>query len=714
MKKNIHFQQFKPYFFFLFIIIIAFWQIAFLQFSLKWDFLDCWVPWRNFIGDCLQEGIWPLWNPYQQLGYPIHADLQCPFWYPEILLIGPLFSYSIYTMLLVYILYLFIAASGFFRLSIHFVENKKIRILIALAYILSGFFVAHLQHFYSLISAAWLPWILYHYIDLCQKRNIKNILWSAILMFLMISGGNQTFTIITAYLMLSILIAFLISNMRKKDLKTIFSLLKANITFAFLALLFNLGTVIVLFQVGPYVQRLSGMALDTAAFNPFSPPSLISLFFPFATLTNMELFQSDISMRNIYFGMILLSFFLFRLRFIKRMKKTEGVFLIFGIFCLLLSFGKFLPLYKIAFQTIPLFDLFRFPSYFTLFSIISFLLLAAQGLEIFKTENKKHYKSIALIWLAFLSITLFFLVFSILKIDFPLTWNGNFFEAILAFSFYEHLFIHAFIQSLILIILLIISFRNKAGIKKYIFSFTIIEMIIAVQLHIFYTGVFEAKPNDIHRILSEKKNGFTIPDHTNLIDLNDNTYTVWPFWRNTGMLNKKISQGGFNSFAFTQYIKLTDNKELMQVFLHNPLIYLSDRIYPLSSLNDSFPKPKDHKNIYLEEQDYEKLKDMKIKNSAEDSLSIIGFRPGLIKIKVYSKQQQILTLLQSYYPGWKIKIDDSKLPLYKSNGMFLSCLIPAGIYCITISYSNPPVIGAVIISYILMIILIIRIYRKTE
>jgi len=88
------------------IALIAYWQIAFLQNGLKWDMLDVVFPYRYYIGECLQNGYFPFWNPYQQLGYPIHADLQCPTWYPETLLIGYFFGYSIKPLLKLYEEYL--------------------------------------------------------------------------------------------------------------------------------------------------------------------------------------------------------------------------------------------------------------------------------------------------------------------------------------------------------------------------------------------------------------------------------------------------------------------------------------------------------------------------------------------------------------------------------------------------------------------------------
>ena len=74
----------------LLVCIVAYSGIALMHESLKWDALDCYFPWRYSVGESLQHGIFPLWNPYQHFGYPIFGDLRSVF-YPEGLLIG-LFS----------------------------------------------------------------------------------------------------------------------------------------------------------------------------------------------------------------------------------------------------------------------------------------------------------------------------------------------------------------------------------------------------------------------------------------------------------------------------------------------------------------------------------------------------------------------------------------------------------------------------------------------
>ncbi len=76
--------------------VLAMLPLVLFRHPLKYDIIDQAYPWRYFIGECLQDGMLPLWNPYQLLGSPIHADPQSSAWYPVTWFFGYLFGYDIY------------------------------------------------------------------------------------------------------------------------------------------------------------------------------------------------------------------------------------------------------------------------------------------------------------------------------------------------------------------------------------------------------------------------------------------------------------------------------------------------------------------------------------------------------------------------------------------------------------------------------------------
>src|SRR3990172_7237304 len=115
--KRTNFSRFIYIFLLFAISALAFWQITFFVHPVKFDMIDFHYPWRYFIGECLQNGKFPLWNPYQDLGLPIHADPSSGVWYPFVWGIGYFLGYNVYTIGLEFWFHVFIAGIGFYKLA---------------------------------------------------------------------------------------------------------------------------------------------------------------------------------------------------------------------------------------------------------------------------------------------------------------------------------------------------------------------------------------------------------------------------------------------------------------------------------------------------------------------------------------------------------------------------------------------------------------------
>ena len=74
----------NPFVFFTVTAIFFFWPISFHLFSFKNDTITYYYPIRTLISDALNNGELPLWTPFLNMGYPIHADLQSGAWNPII------------------------------------------------------------------------------------------------------------------------------------------------------------------------------------------------------------------------------------------------------------------------------------------------------------------------------------------------------------------------------------------------------------------------------------------------------------------------------------------------------------------------------------------------------------------------------------------------------------------------------------------------------
>ena len=111
MKKN-----YSHYLIILGVCLAAYFQVAFLQESLKWDNLDSYLPMRYFVSECLRNTMFPLWLPYQGLGCPIFGDLISTN-YPEAVFTGRLIVYDNIVLQLFFMVYIFLAGIGMYKLS---------------------------------------------------------------------------------------------------------------------------------------------------------------------------------------------------------------------------------------------------------------------------------------------------------------------------------------------------------------------------------------------------------------------------------------------------------------------------------------------------------------------------------------------------------------------------------------------------------------------
>jgi hypothetical protein len=698
------------------VAIIGFWQISFLKYSVTHDMINCWIPWRYYISECFQNHVFPFWNPYQHLGYPIHADLQGPTWYLESILLSITTGQTNYTLHYLFVFYVFIAGMGMYFLSLGFQSNKTIAFITGVCYMLGGFFVAHVQHFYAIIGAAWLPFIILNYYKMLSEKSYKHAIYTAIFMFFNLTGGNHTFSIILIYLFATIFIFFVYQAIKEKKRKEIIDYIKLNALLGALTILMATVVLMALYQTAPYIERLSGMTYKAALNCPLSPQSLLSLLLPFSTVNSVDFFNTDQSMCNIYIGSIAFLFFI--MVFINKKNAFEKTLLVFAIVCLIASFGAYTPVHKFLFNYFPLINRFRFPSYFSLFSIIILLVLGSKQMAVLASEtNSINYKKIKIISIVVLSFLLLLFGFSIIKnngatLFFTQKFN-TIFEFIQAANFHQNIIFQSCIQIILLgIFIVVLSSSLKKHWIKVACVLVIADLFIATQLNIAYVGVSQASPQELHDYLATLPQDFPTPPQQNkIIDNTEQIGQKHGLYMNTSGFHKRISASGFNSYIFKNYETLTDSfPDLFKKMQNNELVYFSSNIYPQSKIAQIDTALITNKTLFLPDNDFNELKAIVNKNGPtpnNDSISIVSYNPNAIKISATTSSKQLLTLLQSNYTGWSVSVDNKEEQIHQSNYLTMSVLVPEGKHEIVFEYKNTAIVTAGIISYSTFCILLI-------
>lgn len=691
-------KRFYPYLAMMAIASLAFFQVVFNQHPMVYDMMDCFYPWRFHIGECLQNGLFPYWNPFQDLGYPIHADPSSGAWYPIVWLIGSSVGYSVYTIGFEFLLHVFFAGVGMFALGKTLRFEPRIAFIAAISYMLCGVFVSNAQHLPYIVGAAWLPFLLNYYFRMIREHSWRNAIYAGFFLFLMITGGYPAFVIILFYFFLITAFVFLWKAAKLRGLFAFSDLIARHFVFVITALILSSGMLISIWQVSPYLSRLEGFSLEQVLFSPFGPRAFLSFVLPFSTVRFPEFFNGDISMINGYFGLSMLLFFIAGI-FTKKSLELK-VLLGLAIFSLLAAVGDTLPFRELLYRYVPMMGVFRFPAVFRLFVILPFILIGANYLNtLYKSNTLLPFKK-WIIPLALFVVVLVSLITALLK--------GSEHNLFALFKFLiiektytgtieQHAAAQAAIQVFVLILLIIlIRFTRKPRVQFSLISLLLaMDLIISVQLNGPYTVYYpQVSAQEASKVIEELPKGFPALNDQTIAQNGTLSTPGSPYWQNYHVFLKQITAEGFNSFSFGTYDRLESRHPfIFSEMQANQIVLLSDKVIPekrmVAANRDSTYRPN---ILFFDGFSYNVLSNLRLKHYDTDDAYIINYNANRFEIETQVSESQLLTLFQKYYEGWEAYIDGEKTPIYKSNQNFMTIVVPEGTKKVEFVYRNLPVL----------------------
>ncbi len=628
-------------------VLVAFHFMWFNAYSMKWDMAEQYLPWRFFISKALNNETLPFWNPYQLGGYPTFADPQSGVWFYPTWLISLVFGYSMSIIQLEIVVTLIIGIIGFYKLSQKLNFTKNISALLAVSYISSGFIVGNAQHLTWIYAAVFIPWILYYYIDIRQSLNKLSVIAFLIFNYLFISSSYPAFAIVLYYLIIIDQIVLFFNHDNK--LRFIYTRL--------ILLVLTLVTLIpILYSIissAEYFSRGSGITLQRALQHPFSINSTLSFLFPFSSFKNQEFFKTDLSMANAYFGAI--SFVLLIFGCFRKLTKHDILLLILSIIFLLISFGSATPLRELLYNYLPGFDLFRFPSLFRLFFIISALLFVGRSIQYIQLNNKWNNFRISIATL----ITLGIIALIVYKNQIVLIDNLE------KYSFLQHILFQLIIHITLFSILI---FKRKFNTTFLLIMITI-DMLLSIQLNSFASMVLNVKSKEVDKLIENRDQKIDVPSSSPLYTHVDQAYQYrWPLNWNMNCYFGEIAIDGYNPFVLKTFNELSDSK-LKDSIWKNPFYYLA--------------------------------------NNQNSKAELLDFNINEIIFKVNSSDTNVLTLAQNPYPGWQVFINDIESPIFISNISHQSVILNNGENIVVWKYNNKILNFIFVIHFTIFLLLII-------
>lgn len=612
-------------------------------YSMKWDMAEQYLPWRFFISKALNNDVLPFWNPYQLGGYPTFADPQSGVWFYPTWLISLVSGYTMSIIQIEITLALIFGCIGFYKLAQKINFSKAISSILAVSYISSGFIIGNTQHLTWIYAAVFIPWLIYFYIDIRHELKIKSVIAFVIINYLFLSSSYPAFAIVLYYVICIDQLILFIKHPNK------FDFIKSRILLLFLLFITTMPISYSILSSAEYFSRGSGITLVKALQHPFSINSSLSFLFPFSSFKNADFFKTDLSMANGYFGSI--TFFLFLFGCFRKLNKYDILLLCLSLIFLLIAFGDATPLRELLYKFLPGFDLFRFPSLFRLFFIITTLLLVGRNIENIQQNNKWNAFRILIAILIIISLLILFI-------------NRNeitFVNDLEKFSFKQHILFQLIIHISLFTILL---FKKKFNII-FLVSIITADMFISTQLNAFASMVLDTKSSAVDQLIKGRDQSIELPSSTPLYTHIDQAYEYrWPLNWNMNCYFGEIAIDGYNPFVLKTFNSLSDNK-LKDSIWTKPFYYVSDRV-----------------NSHAE---------------------LISFNINEIKFIVNTTNIDTFSIAQNPYPGWNVYVNNEPHKIITHNISHQAVVLNKGKNEVIWKYSNRTINLIFIIHLILFI-----------
>jgi len=347
------------------------------------------LPWKYFIYNSFKNNFtFPEYNPYVFSGLPFASNIQSGLFYPIDIFfyfIEPLKSFKI-TFFLNYIIYLF----GCYLLISYF-SKKNIVVLfgmISLGFCWFAVYFAPLKQVFN--AYIWLPLIFYYLFRYLDKEQWADVLKYSIVLVFSILGGHPQFPYYALIFSGLIILIYLIYDLKK--IKILWRLIIA----AIIVILLTLPQIYSTYKFSKIAARSSANSYYFATDGSVKPSKLINILIPdfygnIADGTAWGNFWRPLKQVHThieFLGILPIILLIFGLTKSLKENKRYYLFIFLGIFALLISLGRYAPLFRILFDVLPGVSNFRSPKRILYFYDIFITIAAAISLQIF-CENSE-------------------------------------------------------------------------------------------------------------------------------------------------------------------------------------------------------------------------------------------------------------------------------------------------------------------------------------
>ena len=363
------------FFAYVFLQCLVHWSLVLGENLMKWDIWDGYYPANVLMTDVLRSGSLPLWNPLMLFGVPYYTIVGVPIWYPTTLLFS-LFGYSPLMVNLEYVLHTIIAGFGaflFIEYSIH-KQKEHINVRTAVAF-LAGLlyancclFLCNAQHIMIVISAAWIPYVLFFYQRYLKTYRAKYLMATAACAALIFYGGYPELF----YCLFVFLIPYTLYFNRERTNTTFGYVVASALRFIRCALLTMMASAMLMLPFVLSMQYLARATEGGVVPRGMNSASVFTALIP----TLSAIIPGEVSMGGYYIGLFCVVLFpaLLKSNFLEK-----RFYLISSLVFFVLGLGDGSFFHSLLYRFMPMYSTFRFPTITRCFIALFVLVVAAQA-----------------------------------------------------------------------------------------------------------------------------------------------------------------------------------------------------------------------------------------------------------------------------------------------------------------------------------------------
>ncbi|MEW5894768.1 MAG: hypothetical protein AB1650_03255 [Candidatus Omnitrophota bacterium] len=639
--------------------------------------------WILYFFDNLQQGVFPLWNPFHSWGCIDNLDMRFMGEYNPFLYIIPflrLSGFSDYNAFLTYMIaYFWMGGIGFYLLTYCIFKKKYIAFSAYSFFLFSGYGIHFLKYqLIDLLITVPIIWFFYFLISFVETPRKKHLL--GITITLMLTATTYIpfpFLLVTSITLISTVLILRRKSIRALSKGIAFLSRRKSLAIFCLFCLTLSAVPIIAWRMSSFdpqyvieVERGPGGDSDTVevsqnAVNKASIPAMTNLD---------ELFDNlDISVQVMPFVSIFLYIALLLCAF-TRMRGRSYIFFLSFFIILVISSADAFPVHPWLFKHVNLFRLFR--NYLHLFPTLIALaiLFLMDRLESFYMEKPAGLKQKYLLS-----------AWGILAAG----------SSVLFLNRFDHIIISSYLTIVsVLIFFLVFIWRTALKQRTFFIAITVIGLIQPFEFFYHTIPMLQSKLLVNDHLVRKTHFSYTRPEEGNGLNEDHSFHYRYKILKD----ESGFTHGGYFGLKYVQDLHQRIRRPALQNYVKNKFY-----VYNHWTIVDPGSEPwKDLERTLSDENApaliFENDVPGFVKNPAEkrlspdkdsDILTINAFSVNRLAATVEVPGERLLVYNDTFHSGWRALLDRRPARILRTNYAFKGIIIPAGRHQIEFIYGHP-------------------------